>query len=127
MKKMAIKLSGRTQWPRFVITDGDGRFWDGQAWTDKRQQARLYTDDQEMAMAFRELEADQFKDKKLRMFAATINVQVRADQDIDIKALRDYLRRAVWILIDQDRCGTGPVPESLVQIDVCWGELRAAD
>lgn len=123
MKKMAITISGQPGWKRYLIVTEDGRFWDGKKWTCQGECARLYADHQDVAVAFRELEERLYKNKPLRMFQATLNIRVRADQNYSVQDLQDFLVRSVSILIDQDRCGTGPVSDSLVQLDITW-ELR---
>jgi hypothetical protein len=124
MKKIAITISGTPAWTRYLIVQEGGRFWGGERWTELRSRARLYADNGDVAQAFRQLEERLYENKPLRTFGVTLNIRVRADKDFDIKALSDYLLAAVQILIDQDRCGTGPVPESLVQLDVTWAEMR---
>jgi hypothetical protein len=134
VKKIAIWTSGPPAWLRYLIVQEGGRFWDGKKWTRQRRRARLYADDQDVALVFRELEDWQYKDKPLRTFQAPLNIRLRADQDIDINTLGGYLQRVVAILIDlqrvvailidQDRCGTGPVPDSVVQLDVTWADIR---
>jgi hypothetical protein len=124
MKKIAIWISGPPAWLRYLIVQEGGRFWDGKKWTRQRRRARLYAEDQDVALVFREIEERQYKDKPLRTFQAPLNIRVRADHDIDISGLGGYLQRAVQIMIDQDRCGTGPVPDSLVQLDVTWIDMQ---
>jgi hypothetical protein len=124
MKKIAITISGKPEWNRYLIVQEGDRFWDGKKWTRHRRRARLYADNQDVAQAFRELEERLYEDKPLRTFEVTLNVRVFGDQGFDIKLLGGYLQAAVQILIDQDRCGSGPVQESLVQLDVTWGEMR---
>ena len=68
-------------------------------------------------MAFRELEERLDEEKPLRTFQVTLNIRVRSDNDFDPKLLSVYLQAAVQILIEQDRCGTGPVPENLAQLN----------
>jgi hypothetical protein len=123
MKKLAISISGSPAWNRYLIVRNDGRFWNGKRWTRLRRRARLYARGQDVALAFRKLEERLYEDKPLRKFEVTMSVRVRADQDFDIKAISAYLHGAVSIMIDHDK-GTGPVPDSLVQLDVTWAEMR---
>ena len=124
MKKIAIWISGNPAWNRYLIVQEGGRFWDGKKWTRHRRRSRLYADNHDVVLAFRELEVRLYKDKPLRTFEVTLNVRVFGDQGFDMKLLGNYLLGAVQILVDQDRCGTGPVPDSLVQLDVTWANMR---
>lgn len=124
MKKLAIRISGKPEWRRFLIAQEGGRFWNGRRWTRHRQHARLYADDQDVALEFRVLEDRLYKDKRLRTLQVPLTIRLRADQEIDLDALGVYLQRAVAIVIDQDRYGTGPITDSLVQLDVTWADMR---
>jgi hypothetical protein len=83
----------------------------------------LFTEGQDVALAFNALQEAQFKDCTLREFTVTLNVRVRAGEPFTKEQLAEYLERATCIMLDHDK-GTGPVENSMVQLDVTWAGLQ---
>jgi hypothetical protein len=59
-------------------------------------------------------------------FAPTLNVSLIADESVMPGMLTEYLIRAMSLNIDYDRQGMGPVPNSLVFLDVHTDRLVPA-
>jgi hypothetical protein len=121
--KLEIHPVGTPQFPRFVIANDQGEVFDGDGWNKDQNRAMLYSEGPDVALAFNALQETMFKDCTLRKFAVTLNVRVRSAQPFTQKELEDYLERAVAIMLDHDK-GTGPTPNSMVQLDVIWAEMK---
>jgi hypothetical protein len=55
-------------------------------------------------------------------FTVALNIRVRAGEPFTKQQLAEYLERATSIMLDHDK-GTGPVKNSMVQLDVTWAGL----
>jgi hypothetical protein len=121
--QLEIRPVGNPQFPRFVIANNQGEVFDGGGWNKDQDRAMLYSEGQDVALAFNALQKAMFRDCTLREFAVTLNVRVRSAQPFTQKELEGYLERAVAIMLDHDK-GTGPTPNSMVQLDVTWAEMK---
>ena len=121
--KLQIEPVGPPEFPRLIITRSDGQVFDGTGFTSDRERAILYAEGQEVALQFNALQDAMYKDCSIHEFVVPLNIRVRSAQPFSQAALEEYLERAVSIMIDQDK-GTGPVEQSMVQLDVTWREMR---
>lgn len=121
--KLEIHPVGNPQFLRFVITNDQGEVFDGDGWNTDQNRAILYAEGQEVARQFNALQDAMYRDCLLREFAVTLNIRVRSTQPFTQKELEDYLERAVAIMLDHDK-DTGPTPNSMVQLDVTWREMK---
>lgn len=123
MVRLEIQPMGTPEFPRFIIATSDGEVFDGTGWTRDRNRAVLFSEGRDVALAFNALQEAQFKDMPLTEFSVTLNVRVRAGEPFTKEQLAEYLERATCIMLDHDK-GTGPVENSMVQLDVTWAALR---
>jgi hypothetical protein len=120
--KLEIHPVGNEKYPRFIIARSDGKVFDGTGWNEDRGRAILFTEGQAVALQFNALQEAMYKEWPLREFTVSLNIRVRSGSSFSKKELEDYLERATSILLDHDK-GTGPVPNSMVQLDVTWARL----
>ncbi len=121
--KLEIHPVGNPKFPRFVIANDQGEVFDGDGWNKDQNRAILYAEGQEVARQFNALQEAMHRDWPIREFAVTLNVRVRSAHPFTQRELEDYLERAVAIMLDHDK-GTGPTPNSMVQLDVTWREMK---
>lgn len=122
MVRLEIHPVGTQEFPRFVIATSDGEVFDGIGWTKDRNRAVLFAEGREVALTFNALQDQQFKNMPLTEFSVTLNVRVRAGESFTKEQLAEYLERATCIMLDHEK-GTGPVEQSMVQLDVTWAGL----
>jgi hypothetical protein len=113
---------GNPKYPRFLIQDTSGSVFDGEKMVADRTQAALFAEGQDVATAFNALQEAQFKKMPLTEYSVTLNVRVRSGEPFTKEQLAEYLERATCIMLDHDK-GTGPVEQSMVQLDVVWAGL----
>ena len=123
MRKIAIEKSGSPAWTRYLIHDDQGRYWSGETWAEDRRAALLYADWNLVSHEYRILEERQWSVVPARDFGGSVRVKVWSGTGFTAEQLRDYLHEAVMILLDHDNRGTGPVPDSLLRIDIDWAEV----
>ena len=121
--KLEIHPVGNPQFPRFIIANDQGEVFDGDGWNKDQNRAVLYSEGQEVARQFNALQEAMYRDWSIREFGVTLNIRVRSAQPFTQKELEDYLEWAVAIMLDHDK-GTGPTPNSMVQLDVTWAEMK---
>jgi len=121
-KGLEIIPVGNENFPRFIIQDTGGRVFDGEKMVSDRMKAVLFSEGRDVALAYNALQEAQFKNMPLTEFTVTMNVRVRAGKLFTKEQLAEYLERACCIMLDHDK-GTGPVENSMVQLDVTWAGL----
>ncbi len=108
--------------PRFVIRDARRvaeLFWTGKRWSRKLRDARLYYDPDDVAETVERLTRQHLRRHQAkRLFKMTVIVRVHADESVSRADLENYLRKALVLRIDKERFGTGPTPDSLVEVVV---------
>ncbi len=122
MKRLEIIPVGNAEFPRFIIQDTDGRVFDGEKMVSDCMKAALFSEGQSVATAYNALQDAMFKDSPLTEFTVALNIRVRAGGPFTKQQLAEYLEGACCIMLDHDK-GTGPVEESMVQLDVTWAGL----
>jgi hypothetical protein len=121
--KLEIHSVGNPQFLRFVIANDQGEVFDGDGWNKDQNRAMLYSEGREVAVQYNALQERLYETCSLREFAVTLNIRVRSEESFTQKELEDYLERAVAIMLDHEK-GTGPTPNSMVQLDVTWAEMK---
>lgn len=122
MKRLEIIPVGSLEFPRFIIQDTGGRVFDGEKMVSDRKKAVLFSEGQDVAFTFNALQDAMFKDCPLTEFTVALNIRVRAGEQFTKQQLAEYLENACCIMLDFDK-GTGPVEQSMVQLDVTWAGL----
>lgn len=115
-------LLGPPDHPRFVIRDGRrlvDHFWTGRGWSRHREDARLFADPDDVNKRIASLTRRHLRGHiPKRLYLMTILVRVHADEQVSRGDVERYLRDALVIRVDHRRCGTGPTPDSLVEVVV---------
>jgi hypothetical protein len=122
MKRLEIIPVGNAEFPRFIIQNTGGRVFDGEKMVSDRNKAMVFAEGRDIALAFNALQDAMFKDCPLTEFTVALNIRVRAGEPFTKQQLAEYLERACCIMLDHDK-GTGPVEDSMVQLDVTWAGL----
>jgi hypothetical protein len=108
--------------PRYLVRDarrpGD-LFWTGTGWTPNLAEARLYADPERASRTINRLNRRHLRrHHPKRLFLLTLVVRVHADETVTRSNIERYLRDALVVGVDHGRCGTGPTPTSLVEVEV---------
>jgi hypothetical protein len=120
--RLEIQAVGTNDYPRFIIVRSDGQVFDGTGWTQDRSRAVWFNEGVALALQFNALQEAMFKNMPLVEFTVALNIRVRAGEPFTKQQLAEYLERATSIMLDHDK-GTGPVKNSMVQLDVTWAGL----
>jgi hypothetical protein len=116
------RLLGPPEHARFVIRDNRrllDMFWTGNGWSRRYQDARLYQDPDDVTNTVKRLTRRHLRrHEPKRLFTMTLMVRVHADESVSRKDVERYLRDALVVGVDHERCGTGPTPDSLVEVSV---------
>jgi len=122
--KLHIQAVGNPGFPRFIITTDQGDVFDGTGWTKDRSRAALFSESVAVAVQFNALQEAMYQHCPLREFTVPLNIRVRSAHPFSKKSLEEYLERATRIMLDHDKCGTGPVEDSMVQLEVTWAAMQ---
>jgi hypothetical protein len=123
VKKIGLVAVGVPPGERILICDEDGLYWTGGDWIPDLAKARRYHDPVDVAADYRVMEEALVAHLPVWEFRATAVVRVRGHEPFRPEELVEYLLRAVTIQSDHDRCGAGPTPGTVVQINIDWGGL----
>lgn len=126
MQKIAVERTGSPAWPRYLLHDDQGRWWTGDGWSGDRRSALLHADFNEAAHTYRRLEEEQWAGVPSTDFEGVITLKVWSGTRFTVQQLQDYMHQAVSILLNHETHGSGPVPDSLVRIDIDWSRLTEA-
>ncbi len=117
-----IRLLGPPEHPRFVIRDNRclvPHFWTGRGWSRLLSKARLYhAPDDVGKLVERLIQSHLRRHEAKQLYMMTILVRVHADESVSRQDVERYLRDALVVGVDHERFGTGPTPDSLVEVVV---------
>lgn len=118
-----IRIIGRCpDHPRFVIRDARRvaeRFWKGNGWSRSVRDARIFADPEDVARTIGRLTRRHLRRHQPKeLFTLTLMVKVHANESVSRQDVERYLRDALVVGVDHDRCGNGPTPGSLVEVSV---------
>ena len=121
---ITLEAVGTKQFPRWRIATRDSRYWDGKDWTAKRNAALLYADPGVAAKDADEILRLQYADQPcIRRITVPLLIEVRSDQQIDVEALKTWIKKAATLYVDYRQHGNGP-ENSLVLLSINWEEIR---
>lgn len=114
------RLVGDDRHPRFVIRDGRrivDHYWTGSKWSRKLRDARLFHDPDDVTRTVARLTRRHLRRHEAkRLYLLTLIVRVHAVESVSRSHIERYLQHALVIGLDHKRFGTGPTPDSLVEI-----------
>lgn len=116
-----IRIVGRrSDVQRFVIRDARRpaeMFWSGKGWSRRIQDARLFADRDDVNRTIDRLTRRHLRrHHPKRLYLMTILVRVHADEDVSRCDIENYLKDSLVVGVDHERYGTGPAPDSLVEV-----------
>ena len=122
IRRLIIDTCGPDFAKRYFLRDGQNNFWNemGQAWTSNFQDATLWADCGEISQKQRDLMLSQ-NPGGVQNFVAPMFIEVKAEEPVDVHALRKWLSEAVQIWVDS-HYGTGP-GDSMLMVSLDWDAL----
>ena len=117
-----VRLVGPPEHPRFVIRDNRrliDHFWTGNGWSRRLRAARLYANTDDVAKTVERLTRQHLRrNEPKRLYLLTVVVRVHADESVSRQNVERYLRDALVVGVNHQKCGHGPTPDSLVEVVV---------
>jgi len=114
---ISVRRVGDARWRRFVIRDGGGHFWTGQAWSNDPAEAMLFLRESEAMRAG--LGVHEI-DGATETFATSITVSVTTDA-WKVKDLVAFLKRWARLLVLKNQ------ESRTVKIEIDWDGLKEQD
>jgi hypothetical protein len=108
----------------YVLMDQHRRFWTGDGWTTDDDRAKVYEAILDAHNDWQAIMLADYPGKKVRVFVATVRIEVHGDEDFSLEELQSYLENSTRFSQDTDRCGTGPVEGSLVLQRIDYATLK---
>lgn len=117
-----IRMVGRPEHPRYVIRDARrlaDHLFTGRGWSHRLRDARLYHDPDDVNRTVARLTRRHLRRHKPKhIYLMTLVVRAYAEEDVGKGDVERYLRDALIVGVDHNRHGTGPTPDSLVEVCV---------
>ena len=96
---ISVAQMGKPDWPRFVVQDNKGRYWNGTWWSNSPRDALLYSSEREAAdeaMVMNEC-------VEPRWFVATVRIMVEHDERFTIEQVHALLGQSAVSLVLPDQ------------------------
>jgi hypothetical protein len=120
-----IEPIGSDDFPRYVITDGQGQYWNGKHWGPK-DKAPIYASFIDAARDYQDLLRREFPTKVPVILTAPLLIELRSGKSIPFEQVQEWLKKAVVVITDLATYGSGPAPETVVLVQVNWDALKSA-
>ena len=108
--------------PRYIVRDARrlvDHFYTGRGWSRRLQDARLYHDPELAGETVKRLTVRHLRrHEPRRLYLMTIVVRVHAPENVSRHSVERFLRDALVVGLDHEKYGTGPTPDSLVEVSV---------
>ena len=110
---LSLIQKGTEQFPRYIIGKGDGFrnpvYWnaDLNEWTEDEASATTYADIQRLLWDHYALLMESVKDYEKHCYVAPIYLEIYGDKP-DLNKLREWLEKAVRIVVNTPEHGDGP-------------------
>jgi hypothetical protein len=117
-------LKGTPDYPRYLISDDQGRYWSGVFWASSEKEAKMYLDLGTVGRTIREIYLLEWKGTPCNQFVVPCIIEMFGEQIGDMEQLRDWLTKAATIFIDHKQFGTGPIEDSLILPQIRWSDLK---
>lgn len=108
---ISLVKRGSKSFPRFVVAKSDEfrnpHFWTGSAWTSDESEAALFSDVTQALWVYHDLLMECVSDRPCHRYVAPLYIEVYGEKPT-LAVLRDWLERAVRIVVDSPKHGLGP-------------------
>ncbi|QDU80371.1 hypothetical protein Pla110_21000 [Polystyrenella longa] len=121
---LSLIPTGTPEHPRFVICKLPRLYWTGTDWSPELKAALLFSDQQVAGKAAFELLSKSSESSKKFRFVAPIEVEVRADDVLDLIDLQVWLINASRLYVDYKKAG---LPNATALLSIDWTELKEVE
>lgn len=108
---ISLVRKGTKKYPRYVLMKADTlrnpNYWTGLGWSVSESDALLFDDLNDAAWVYHDLMADTLSDRPCHRFIAPLYIEMYGDRP-DLADLRSWLEKAVRVVVDAPRHGSGP-------------------
>jgi hypothetical protein len=108
---LSIVKKGTNVFPRYVVTKADEYrnpiYWTGSNWTANEDAAMLFDDVTDALWAYHDLLTESVADRPCHQYIAPLFIRIYGEKP-KLSDLRQWLERAVRIVVDTPKHGLGP-------------------
>lgn len=121
---LTVHRRGAPEFERFVISDQYLRYWTGDEWSSKENDAQVFCDNNEALERVQKLLLLDLRPMPVRRFQAPITLDLYSDQEISVRDVKVWLTKVAKLLMDSPRHGNGPISGTLGLCFVDWRLLK---
>lgn len=115
---------GSPDFPRYIISNTEGCFWDGEVWITEQSQALLYTDYHQICTDVEKLQIQRYLDKPESRFSVPMEITLKSDKPATLEEIKKWMFKNLRIQLALDaQDSPGPSSDSLFLIQVDWNKL----
>ena len=119
-----ISIRGTPEYPRYLIENKDGEFWDGEKFVSDETDGLLYHHFSPASLVARQLMLESTEATNTYSYVVPLQITVKANEEPDVRSVINWLYKAMTIDMDYDLCGRGPVEDSVGTTIIEWEQLK---
>lgn len=123
---LSIAASGSPEWPRYLIVNGAGRYWNDlrKEWVHNQSDASTFANFYMLKSVVSQIEEQSHSEKRTRCYEGTVVVKVRCDEDFNMEDLQFHLAKCVNIRVhscqpDRDES----IQDAWISVELPWVTL----
>ena len=125
---LSVLQLGSPAHPRLVISNQNGEYWDGKAWTPDQPKALLFLDTNEIGDVTEMILMNASQHLPVcQIFRLPLFIELRSMKGTDFLEVQEWLMKACRVFINFKAHGNGPIPESLGLIHLDAGMIEEMD
>jgi len=123
---LSVLEVGSPKHRRSIISNQEGRFWDGQNWTKDQSKALLFLEwDRDLGQATEKILRGESKGMNVaQIFEVPLILEVKSEEGTDFLEVQEWLMKSCRIIIDFKKHGSGPIPNSVGLIHLDIGKIE---
>ena len=123
---LSVLTIGTPEHPRYVISDQYLRFWEGDGWTEQKNQfdAQLFSCQQSALHKVHDLLLATHSNLPVRHYSAPLRIDLYSQKPISIRDLQAWLLKSTKIIVDTTNHGNGPIDGSYGAVRLEIADLR---
>jgi hypothetical protein len=124
--KLSVAVSGNSEWPRYLIANGAGCFWNDEQkeWTPNQSDASKFANLYTLKNVVSQIEEQRHCEKRVRCYEGNFVVKIRCDEDLSMSDLHFHLAKCVSIRVHSPQSADSEeIPEAWIGVSLPWETL----
>jgi len=126
-KVFSLLSVGMPLFPRYLVMDQHGQFWNGADWSDKETEGLLYDNVNAAGKAIQQLLMNQCQYRTNRRYVAPVEFHLYSDEDVPQALIVDWFLKVSRLIVDGQSHGNGPTEGTVGLLSIDWSRLRSQE